>query len=166
MSRSLFDDLDASHSAQMDSADSRTLRLSAHPLTEAELEGLVRYQEAFLAHLERDQGAGAVVQAHEAGLTASGLSTKVVELGTALLRAYCGQRWTARTLRERLASLAARADAASQAKADKGRGELRRLEDLEPLARRYGQGSIDLLNGQEERLVALHTRMQKALTRT
>ena len=164
MSSSLFDDLDSSPSARMDSADSRTLRLSAHPLTEAELDGLVRYQEAFLGYLEHaPQGTGAaLVPAHEAGLQASGLPVKVVELGTALLRAYCGQRWTARTLRERLDALEAQPDA--RERVDKGRGELRRLEDLEPLARRYGQGSIDLLNGREDRLVALHTRMQKALT--
>jgi len=166
MSRSMFDDLDVSPSARMDSADSRTLRLAAHPLTEAELGGLLRYQEAFLAHLEgAPEGAGALVDAHQKGLEASGLNVKVVELGTSFLRAYCGQRWTARTLRERLAELEKRADAASQERVDKARSELRRIEDLEPLARRYGQGSIDLLNGHEDRLVALHTRMQKALTR-
>ncbi|MBM7116350.1 hypothetical protein [Archangium primigenium] len=167
MSRSMFDDLDASHSAQMDTADSRTLRLAAHPLTEAELQGLLRYQEAFLAHVEAAGGeAAALVEAHDKGLAASGLAVKVVELGTAMLRAYAGQRWTARTLRERLASLADRTDEASRERAGKIQGELRRIEDLEPLARRYGQASVDLLGAHEDRLVALHTRMQRTLTRT
>jgi hypothetical protein len=162
----MFDDLDVSQSGAMGAADSRTLRLSAHPLTEAELEGLIRYQEAFLAHVERPSvEQHALVTAHELGLKASGLAVKVVELGNALLRAYCGQRWTARRLRTRMAELEKQSDAVSAEKASRTRDELRRIEDLEPLARRYGQEAIDLLNQHEERLVALHTRMQKALTR-
>ena len=47
----------------------------------------------------------------------------------------------------------------------RARDELHRIEDLEPLARRYGQETIDLMNQQEDRLVALHSRMQKALPR-
>ena len=166
MSRSLFDDLDASPSARMDSADARTLRLASHPLTDEELAGLLRYQETFLACLEGASPASvALVEAHQKGLAASGLDMKAVEWGTSLLRAYGGQRWTVRTLRERLAELEQRTDAASRERVDKARGELRRLEDLEPLARRYGQDTLDRLNAHEERVVALHTRMQKALTR-
>lgn len=166
MSRSMFEDIDVAPSDLMEAADSRTLRLSAHPLTPAELEGLVRYQEAFLAHIEPAAVAhDAFASAHQRGLEASGLNMKVVELGNALLRAYCGQRWTARKIRVRLAELETLTDAASVEKAGKARDELRRLEDLEPLARRYGQEAIDLLNQHEDRLVALHTRMQKALTR-
>lgn len=166
MSHSMFDDLDVSRSGAMGAADSRTLRLAAHPLTEAELEGLIRYQEAFLAHLELPSvDPHALTTAHELGLKASGLEVKVVELGNAMLRAYCGQRWTARRLRTRLAELEQQSDAVSAEKAGKVRDELHRIEDLEPLARRYGQEAIDLLNPHEDRLVALHTRMQKALTR-
>ena len=167
MSRSVFDDLDASPSGVMDSADARTLRLSAPLITPERLEGLVRYQEAFLAHLEgAASGAEAFTAAHERGLAASGLDVKQVELGSSLVRAWCGQRWTARRLRERLGELERAGDEASAEKARKGREELRRVEDLEPLARRYGQEAVDLLGEHEERLVALHARMQKALVRT
>jgi hypothetical protein len=166
---SFFDDLEASQSqsAGMEAADARTLRLAAHPLTEAELLSLVRYQEAFLAHVEQPSaGADAIGTAHQLGMQASGLTqTKVVELGNAMLRAYSGQRWTARRLRTRLAELEQRPDAASTDKAGRIRDELRRVEDLEPLARRYGQETIDLLNQHEERLVDLHARMQKILSR-
>jgi hypothetical protein len=166
MSRSMFDDIDAAPPGLMEAADSRTLRLSAHPLTESELEGLVRYQEAFLAHMEQAAVAhDAFTTAHQLGLQASGLDMKVVELGNALVRAYCGQRWTARKVRTRLAELEKLTDAISQEKARKARDELGRLEDLGPLARRYGQQAIDLLDQHEDRLLALHTRMQKALTR-
>ncbi len=166
MSPSMFDDLDATPSGAMEAIDSRTLRLSAHPLTEEELQGLIRYQEAFLTRVEGPSGGPeAVADAHQAGLEASGLDVKRVELGTVLLRAYCGQRWTARRLRTRMAELEQQADATSAEKASRARDELHRVDNLEPLARRYGQEAIDLLNQHEERLVGLHTRMQKALTR-
>ncbi|MCY1078210.1 hypothetical protein [Archangium lansingense] len=168
MSRSMFDDLEVSQASAMGAADSRTLRFAAHALTQADLEGLIRYQEAFLSHLEQGQSPvepNALTTAHELGLKASGLAVKVVELGNAMLRAYSGHHWTARRLRTRLAELEQQSDATSSEKASKARDELRRIEDLEPLARRYGQEAIDLMNQHEDRLVALHTRMQKALTR-
>jgi hypothetical protein len=163
----MFDDLDVSQASAMGAADSRTLRFAAHALTEADLQGLIRYQEAFLAHVEQaPRGESqALTTAHELGLKASGLAVKVVELGNSMLRAYCGQRWTARRLRTRLAELEQQADATAAEKAGRARDELHRIEDLEPLARRYGQEVIDLLNQHEDRLVDLHTRMQKALTR-
>ncbi len=167
MSRSLFDDLDASLSGAMDSADARTLRLSAPSLTPEGLEALMRYQEAFLAHVEGPSGGvESLAAAHGQGLSASGLDEKAVGLGTALLRAYSGQRWTARRVRERLGQLEQQPDEASADKARRAREELRRLEDLEPLARRYGQEAVELLDAHEERLVALHARLQRALTRT
>ncbi|HZI05779.1 MAG TPA: hypothetical protein VEZ71_17240 [Archangium sp.] len=167
MSRSMFDDLDVSQASAMGAADSRTLRFAAHALTEADLQGLIRYQDAFLAHVEQGQpgDSNALTTAHELGLKASGLAVKVVELGNSMLRAYSGQRWTARRLRTRLAELEQQADATAAEKAGRARDELHRIEDLEPLARRYGQEVIDLLNQHEDRLVDLHTRMQKALTR-
>ncbi|MFE8598684.1 hypothetical protein [Archangium violaceum] len=167
MSRSMFDDLDVSQASAMGAADSRTLRFAAHALTEADLQGLMRYQDAFLAHVEQAKPGetAALTTAHELGLKASGLAVKVVELGNSMLRAYGGQRWTARRLRTRLAELEQQADATAAEKAGRARDELHRVESLEPLARRYGQEAIDLLNQHEEQLVALHTRMQKALTR-
>jgi len=167
MSRSMFDDLDVARSASLDAADAKTLRLSAHPFSEDDLEAVIRYQETFLAHAERPTvGHDAIAAAHQLGLRASGLKdVKTVEWVNALLRAYCGQRWTARKLRSRLAELEKQADAASIEKARRTRDELRRIEDLEPLARRHGQEAIDLLNRHEDRLVDLHTRMQKALNR-
>jgi hypothetical protein len=166
MSRSLFDDLETAPTAGMEAADAKTLRLSAHPLTPDELQSLVRYQEAYLAHAEQSSvGHDALGAAHELGLKASGLEVKKVELGLSLLRAYSGKRWTARKLRTRLAELERQTDPVSTEKARRAREEMARVEDLDPLARRYGQETIDLLNDHEERLVDLHARMQKALSR-
>ncbi len=161
MSRSMFDDLETERSAQFESADARTLRLAAHPLTPEELESLVRYQEAFLTHGEQPSlGHEALSTSHQRGLEASGMKdVRVVEQGLSLLRAYCGQRWTARKIASRLPEL-------DEEKASKARDELRRLEDMEPLARRYGQEVIDLLRQNEDRLLALHIRMQKLLSGT
>ncbi len=167
MSRSMFDDLDSQpQSAAMESADARTLRLSAPEFSKATLEALIRYQEAFLAHAEQPSvGHESLATAHQLGLQASGTDVKTVEKGNALLRSYSGKRWTARKLRTRLAELEQQTDATSTEKARRAREEMHRVEDLEPLARRYGQETIDLLNQHEERLVELHVRMQKVLNR-
>jgi hypothetical protein len=150
----------------MGAADSRTLRFAAHALTEADLQGLIRYQEAFLAHAEQPSvGHEALAAAHQLGLQASGLDMKQVDKGLALLRAYAGKRWTALRLRTRLAELEQQTDAVSVEKAQRAREEMHRVEDLEPLARRYGQEILDLLNQHESRLVELHSRMQKVLHR-
>jgi hypothetical protein len=166
MSKSMFDDIDTSQSAGMDAADSRTLRLSTQGLTEADLQALVRYLEAFLGHADQPSvGHDGLAAAHQLGLQASGLEMKKVDQGLAMLRAYSGNRWTARRLRTRLAELEKQTDAVSVEKAQRAREEMHRVEDLEPLARRYGQETIDLLNQHENRLVDLHTRMQKVLHR-
>ena len=166
MSRSMFDDLEVSQSEAIGAADSRTLRLAAHALTQDDLHGLIRYQEAFLVHLEQAPSEPhALTTAHQLGLKSSGLEVKVVELGNSMLRAYCGQRWTARRLRTRLAELERQPDGISAEKAGKARDELRRIEDLEPLARRYGAETLALLRAREDVLVDLHTRVTRLLSR-
>jgi hypothetical protein len=167
MSSSLFDDLESQPaSVGMEAADAKTLRLSAPEFSETTLEALIRYQEAFLAHAEQPSvSPDSLGTAHQLGLQASGLDVKTVEKGNALLRAYSGKRWTARRLKTRLAELEQQADATSAEKARRAREEMYRIEDLEPLARRYRQETIDLLNQHEERLVELHVRMQKVLNR-
>lgn len=167
MSSSMFDDLESQPaSVGMEAADAKTLRLSALPFSEATLEALIRYQEAFLAHAEQPSvGADSLGTAHQLGLQASGLDVKTLEKGNAMLRFYSGKRWTARKLRTRLAELEQQTDAVSVEKARRAREETYRVENLEPLARRFGQETIDLLNQHEERLVELHVRMQKLLNR-
>jgi len=166
MSKSMFDDIDTSQAAGMDAADAKTLRLSSQGFTEAQVASLIRYQEAFLAHAEQPSvGHEALAAAHQLGLQASGLDMKQVDKGLALLRAYAGKRWTALRLRTRLAELEQQTDALSVEKAQRAREEMHRVEDLEPLARRYGQEVLDLLNQHESHLVDLHSRMQKVLHR-
>jgi len=170
MSRSFFEDLLSGaeqQTSQFEAADAKTLRLAAHPLTEEDVAALVRYQEAFLAHAEMPSAAAdALVSAHQLALQASGFEdVKIVELGLSMLRSFCGQLWTAQKLRTRLGELEKQPDAASAAKAHRIREELSRVENLDALARRYSQQAIDLLRQHEDKLIALHARMQKVLTR-
>jgi hypothetical protein len=170
MSRSFFEDLLSGAqqpTSQFEAADSKTLRLAAHPLTEEDVAALIRYQEAFLAHAELPSAdPEALVSAHQLALQASGFEdVKIVELGLSMLRAFCGPMWTAQRLRGRLAELEKQPDAASTEKASRIREELFRVENLDALARRYSQQAIDLLRQHESALLALHDRMQKVLTR-
>lgn len=172
---SLFDDLskpserpqgfNSETTTDLQSADDKTLRLASPPLSEPELQALVRYQEAFLAHAEQP-GAGpeALAEAHQRGLEAAGLKdVKAVEQGSVLLRTFCGRRWTVQRLKTRLAELEAQADPKSAERAAKAREELERLEDLEPLMRRWGTETVALLCLHEERLLALHGRLTRVL---
>jgi hypothetical protein len=161
---SLFDDLSKT-TTDLQSADDKTLRLASPPLSEPELQALVRYQEDFLAHAEQP-GAGphALAEAHQLGLQAAGLKdVKAVEQGSVLLRTFCGRRWTVQRLKTRLVELEAGGDSQSAERAAKVREELERLEDLDPLMRRWGAETVALLYHHEERLLALHVRLSRVL---
>jgi hypothetical protein len=162
---SFFDDTNEPRTTQMDAADDRTLRLAVHPFTEQEVAGLLRYQEAFLAIAEPTPGPEALARAHTEALKASGLTdAKRVEQGNALLRTFCGQRWGVYKLREKLQQLEPRGPEAEVLR-DRIREELARLERTDAFARRYGEQALALIEAHEEKLVALHTRMTRVLSR-
>jgi hypothetical protein len=158
---SFFDDLNELATVDLQAADDKTLRLASHPLTEQELATLIRYQETFLAVAEAVSGPQALARAHSEALKASGLSDpKQVELGNALLRAFCGQRWAVNKLKQ----LEPRGPEADELR-DRIREELARLERMDSLTRRYGEDTIALLHRHEETLLELHTRMTRVLSR-
>lgn len=161
---SLFDEPAEPANVGMDAADDRTLRLASHPFTEQELGGLIRYQEAFLAAAEPDSSSEGLAKAHAEGLKASGMQLKHVELGLALLRAYCGQRWAVSKLKDKLKQLEAQGPAADELRG-RIRSELARMERTEAFVRRYGEGPVALLQKHEETLLGLHTRMTRVLSR-
>jgi len=161
---SLFDEPDAPADVGMDAADARTLRLASHPLTEQELTALIRYQEAFLAIVEPSPTPDTLARAHDEGIKASGLKPKHVELGQALLRSFCGQRWGVSKLKDKLKQIESRGPEADPLRA-RIRDELARLERTEAFVRRYGEESISLLLKYEETLLGLHTRMTRVLSR-
>jgi hypothetical protein len=146
-------------------ADDRTLRLAAYPLTEQELAALIRYQETFLAVAESGAGSEVFARAHAEALKASGLpDTKPVEMGSALLRNFAGQRWAVSKLRDKLKQLES---LGSETDELRGRiqDELRRLDRTDTLVRRYGEETVALLLKHEETLLGLHTRMTRVLSR-
>jgi hypothetical protein len=162
---SFFDAPSDARTQGIEAADDRTLRLAAYPLTEQELSALIRYQETFLAIAEPTPGSEALARAHSEAMKASGLSdARLVEMGNALLRSFCGQRWAASKLRDKLKQLEPKGP-----EADELRGriqeELVRLERTDNLVRRYGEETIALLLKHEETLLGLHTRMTRVLSR-
>lgn len=161
---SFFDEPTETADVGMEAADDRTLRLASHPLTEQELAGLIRYQEAYLAAAEPNPSTEGLAKAHAEGLKASGLALKHVELGLALLRAYCGQRWAVNKLKDKLKQLESQGAAADELRG-RIRDELARLERTDAFVRRYGEGPIALLQKHEETLLGLHTRMTRVLSR-
>jgi hypothetical protein len=162
---SFFDDTNEAAAPGIQAADDRTLRLAAHPLTEQELDALIRYEEAFLAIAEPTPGHEALGRAHTEALKASGLNeAKHVEQSLALLRSFCGQRWAVSKLKDKLKQLEPQGPEADELRG-RIRDELARLERTDAFVRRYGEEPIALLQKHEETLVMLHTRMTRVLSR-
>jgi hypothetical protein len=162
---SFFDDTNDVDDPGIQAADDKTLRLASHPLTEQELHGLIRYQEAFLVVAESTPGHEVLAKAHTEAMKASGLSdAKHVERGLALLRSFCGQRWAVSKLKDKLKQLEPRGPEADELRG-RIRDELARLERTDAFIRRYGEEPIALLQKHEETLVSLHTRMTRVLSR-
>jgi hypothetical protein len=162
---SFFDDTNEVADPGIQAADDKTLRLASHPLTEQELEALIRYQEAFLAVAEPTPGHEVLAKAHTEAMKASGLQdSKHVERGLALLRSFCGQRWAVSELKDKLKQLEPQGSKADELRG-RIRDELARLERTEAFVRRYGAEPIALLQKYEEKLVSLHTRMTRVLSR-
>ncbi|WP_224249816.1 hypothetical protein [Hyalangium gracile] len=162
---SIFDLTNGSADPGVQAADDRTLRLAAHPLTEQELTSLIRYQDAFLAIAEASPGTEVLARAHSEAMKAAGLEdSKFVEQGSALLRAFCGQRWAVSKLRDKLKQIESRGPEADELRG-RIRDELVRLERTDTFARRYGEEPIALLMKHEQKLLELHTRMTRALSR-
>jgi hypothetical protein len=163
---SFFDDANHSISSDIEAADNRTLRLAVHPLTEQELAALIRYQETFLALAEPTPGPEALARAHTEALKASGLpDSKRAEQGNAMLRAFCGQRWGVYKLRDKLKQIETQQGPAADELRERIREELVRLERTDAFARRYGEEALALIEPHEAKLVDLHTRMTRVLSR-
>ena len=144
--------------------DSRTLRLASPPVDDAQLEALLRYQRAYLAHAEPRRAAGplpaaVITEAHVAGLSASGLDVKAVERGSALLRAFAGKRWTLQRVRTRYAQLQREHTPRAAEQRARVEEELARLESLQELEQRHGADVVARLLAREAELVGLHTRL-------
>lgn len=148
---------------EVEAADLKTLALSRPPLTEETLQELMAYQRALIEASTFQKGN--LAAGHHAGLRATKLSQKDVELWLNVLREYCGKRWTARLLEQRQAELEARKaqaplppqDAAKLANIVKERA---RVSDLSALRMRYGDAAFELLRRHEDELLALHERLR------
>lgn len=166
--RDIFEGLSADQ--DIESADTRTLRLAAPLVTEARLEQFVRYQRAWLAALRRlgPEWSASYASAQQEASAHAGLDARELGELEALVRDFCGKRWSLRTLEERREHLLAK-----QARKDLSDVEAEKLERLESelqkkdllpqLERRYGAEAIALLRAREDELLVLHREIGQAL---
>lgn len=139
--------------------DLKTLRLASLQLSAERLEAFVVYQRTLLTELARSQPgewSGRYAFAHGHALATSKLD--LVEMGKlkSLVGDFCGRRSTVQQLKERLA-----AGGADEAKLERARQELPRLEDLKSFEERYGKEAVGLLMAREAELVQLHRELAK-----
>ncbi|MBJ6762144.1 hypothetical protein JGU66_15330 [Myxococcaceae bacterium JPH2] len=173
MAPSIFDDLSyqdvrnrESSGTDLLAADDRTLRMAALPMDEAMLEALIRFQETFLENVGLLSDAEAMARAHTEGVRVSGLTPQVVESGMALLRAFCGRRWSVAQLRERLARMQSLdTPDAPELRARLQQEVAKQEHATDNLARRYGETPMALLRQREAQLLALHIRLTQLLSR-
>jgi hypothetical protein len=155
---------------ELEAADHRTLRLAAPLVTVERLEQLVRYQRAWLLALRRlgPGHGGSFAAAQQEALAHAGLSVREQGELEAIVRDFCGKRWSLRTLEERrrhLLSKQARKELsdAEAEKLERLSSELLKLDVMPALERRYGAEAIGLLRAREEELLALHQEIGQAL---
>jgi hypothetical protein len=120
-------------------------------VTREALEALVAYQKTGLA-------------TNDARLPA-GIERGRLEVLQAMVRDFCGRRWTAKRLEARRAELLAKKaqgqlTAKEAEKLEAADKESARVSDLGPLEARYGKDALDLLREREDELLALHEQLR------
>jgi hypothetical protein len=134
-----------------DADEINTLAMGRPQVTREALDALVAYQRAALA-------------ANDARLPA-GIERGRLEVLQAMVRDYCGRRWTAKRLESRRAELSAKKAAgqltAKEAeKLEAAEKESARVSDLGQLEARYGKDALDLLKEREDELLSLHEQLR------
>jgi hypothetical protein len=140
--------------------DLKTLRLATLQLSAERLDGFVTYQRTLLAELANSppgEWSGRYAFAHGRALAASKLD--LVELGKlkSLIGDFCGKRSAIAQIKERIAT----AGPGDEAKVERARRELPKLEDPSAFEERYGKEALALLVPREAELVELHRALAK-----
>ncbi|HLL55089.1 MAG TPA: hypothetical protein VK447_16150 [Myxococcaceae bacterium] len=151
----------------LEGADIKTLRLAAAVVTPERLDQLVRYQRAWLEAVKR-LGSDAMAEVDAEALAKSGMAPAELGALLALVRDFCGKRWTMRTLERRHAELQNKRDndgldEREARKLESLDAELHKLDTLKQLERRYGAPAVLLLRSREDELIALHQAVGQAL---
>jgi hypothetical protein len=152
----------ASTREEISAADDKTLRLAAPELTTGRLEAFVRYLERLGELLEATAStdAAALAACHQQALAASGLNPGTHAVLSALVADFAARRGAVLQLREKLAGLAEGSELGQKLSL-----QLRRLQPVSPLERRYGAEAVALLMTREAQVVALQTRTTRLLAR-
>jgi len=149
-------------------SDVRTLRLASIALTEPLVERFVTYQRVLLTGLAQPgigDWAGRFAFAHGRAFTESGLDALELQQVRGVVAEFCGRRSAWLRLKQRLTELEGELHHGGQAgdrpdkvqaKLERARRELPRLEDFKDFEDRYGAEALALLRGRELELVNLH----------
>jgi hypothetical protein len=149
--------------------DARTLRLAHPDVSPEQVEAFIRYQRTMLKALMETSGddwAGRFAFGHARALKASGLDPLDQRRIASAAESFCGRRWAARTVTDRLAEARARVEEARARGAEapareislieKAPEELKHLEDLSELEEVLGPATMASLKSREAELLELH----------
>jgi len=157
----------ATTSEDFQAADVKTLRLSAPGVTDERLDQLLAFQRAWLEAVKR-HGKDGLALAQKEALEGTELPARLLGELEAMVRDFCGKRWSGRVLAKRFQELSAKqqqglltpSEAAKLARLEEERPT---LEALPALDRRYGREAVALLCAREEELLTLHQAVGAAL---
>ncbi|MDQ3263030.1 MAG: hypothetical protein M3Y59_05130 [Myxococcota bacterium] len=152
----------------LQSADSKTLRLSVPVVTAERLDQLIRFQQRLVVELRAlpSNEESTAAKAHQAAVAASGINARIINELEALVRVFSGRRWTVRKLEQRLLEARAhlaQAEASGAAPSPKEVAAVAKLpkeialkQDPSALEARYGAEALGLLDARADELLALH----------
>jgi hypothetical protein len=151
----------------LEAADAKTLRLTSPIVTPERLDQLVRYQRLWLDILKR-LGSDALAEVDREALAQSGMDARELQALLAIVRDFCGKRWTLRTLERRQTELQVKRDndgldERETQKLESLDAELHKLDSMKQLERRWGAAAVHLLRQREDELIALHQAVGQAL---
>jgi len=166
--QSIFDGLDqAFGSEDLQAADMKTLRLATPIVTNERLDKLVAFQRAWLEAVKR-HGKDGLAAAQQEALAGAGLPARELGELEAIVRDYCGKRWTMRVLEKRYRELDAKqkqgtlTDVETE-KLERLQDEMHKIDPLPGLERRYGHEAVAIIAAREEELIELHQAVGAAL---
>jgi hypothetical protein len=150
-------------------ADARTLRLAHPDVSPEKLASFIRYQQVLLKALVDSSGddwAGRFAFSHAKALKESKLDGLEQRQIASAVESFCGRRWAARTVAERLAVAKKAVEEATArgvappakdaALLEKAPDELKHLEDLTELEATLGSVTIASFEAREAELLELH----------
>ncbi len=142
--------------------DIKTLRLASLQLSPERLEGFITYQRTLLTELARaptTDWSGRYAFAHGRALAACQLDLHELGKIKAMVGDFCGRRSAVLQVKERLTTIS---DTPKDVQiAERAKKSLPKIENLAPIADRYGADALTLLQAREPELLQLHRELAR-----